>query len=94
MYYVAKQLAGRPCSPEEFGAALARHFVHTYPATVWKAKVAGEVGALASCCCGGASCCHGLAPPDPPWRGHVPVCRWEGLSATWVAWRAASVTGG
>jgi len=41
VYYVAKQLAARPCSPEEFGVALARHFVDTYPATVWKAKVAG-----------------------------------------------------
>lgn len=34
----------KPCSPEEFGLALAQHFVREYPKTVWKAKVAGEPG--------------------------------------------------
>ena len=41
VYYVAKQCASKPVSPEEFGVALAKHFVEHYP-TVWKAKVAGE----------------------------------------------------
>ena len=43
VYYVAKQCASKPVSPEEFGVALAKHFVEHYPA-VWKAKVAGEQG--------------------------------------------------
>ncbi|PRW56232.1 urate oxidase [Chlorella sorokiniana] len=43
VYYVAKQLGARPCSPEEFGLALARHFVDSYPDTVWKAKVSVEM---------------------------------------------------
>ena len=30
VYYIAKQCS-RPCSPEEFAIALARHFVRTYP---------------------------------------------------------------
>ncbi len=30
VYYIAKQF-DRPCSPEEFGLALAKHFVKTYP---------------------------------------------------------------
>lgn len=37
MYYIAKQF-DQPCSPEEFGVALAKHFVKTYP-RVSKAKV-------------------------------------------------------
>lgn len=41
VYYVAKQFS-KPCSPEEFGLALARHFIKHYPQTVWKAKVLGE----------------------------------------------------
>lgn len=42
VYYVAKQFT-KPCSPEEFGLALAQHFVREYPKTVWKAKVAVEM---------------------------------------------------
>ena len=34
-----------PCSPEEFGVALAKHFVQNYP-LVWKSKVMGEHAAL------------------------------------------------
>ncbi|EFN58834.1 hypothetical protein CHLNCDRAFT_20118 [Chlorella variabilis] len=41
VYYVAKQFAS-PCSPEEFGVALAKHFVQNYP-LVWKSKVMVEM---------------------------------------------------
>lgn len=41
VYYVAKQFS-RPCSPEEYALALARHFVKNYP-LVSKAKVTVEV---------------------------------------------------
>ena len=40
VYYIAKQMK-KPCSPEEFALALARHFVKTYP-LVSKAKITVE----------------------------------------------------
>lgn len=67
VYFVAKQLR-EPCSPEEFGLALARHFVRSYCPTVWKAKVQVEAKSWQRVEAGGVPHEHGFTLADPETR--------------------------
>lgn len=92
VYFVAKQLQ-QPCAPEEFGLALARHFVKTYPQTVWKAKVLGERQFASGRGEGGARRARvlaGLLTSKPLARAPPPCCSGDAAVAAPGRGRAAA----